>query len=82
MNGLLSDGAAILQDLTDRIKVIDRGLTQGPERFKRLQELFLVIVELISDLRFLTKPGGALLTPPTYRDLKAVVSALDPMVAT
>ncbi|MGC5028095.1 MlaD family protein [Tsukamurella sp. DT100] len=82
MNGLLSDGAAILQDLTDRIKVIDRGLTQGPERFKKLQELFLVIVELISDLRFLTKPGGALLTPPTYRDLKAVVSALDPMVAT
>lgn len=82
MNDLLRDGSAILQSLTDKVGVIDRGLSLGPDRFKKLQEMFLVIVDLIADLRHLTKPGGALLTPPTYRDLKAVVATLDPMLAT
>lgn len=82
MNDLIQDGSGILQSLTDKVGVIDRGLRLGPDRFKKLQELFLVIVDLIADLRQLTKPGGALLTQPTYRDLKAVVSTLDPMLAT
>lgn len=82
MNRLLEDGSATLQSLADHASTVERTLTVGPERFGTMQAVFLVLVDLISDLRFLTKPGGDLLVQPVYRDLKSVVAALDPMVAT
>lgn len=82
MNRLLQDGSATLQNLADHAGTVERTLTIGPDRFGTMQAVFLVLVELISDLRFLTKPGGDLLVQPVYRDLKSVVAVLDPMVAT
>jgi virulence factor Mce-like protein len=82
MSRLLTGGAKTLDEIARNAATIDRVLTIGPDRFKKMQELFLNIVVLISDLRALTKPGADLLVQPTYRDLKSVVAALDPMVAT
>lgn len=82
MGRLLDDSAATLKNLADHADTVERALTVGPERFGTMQSVFLVIVDLISDLRFLTKPGGDLLPAPVYRDIKAVVASLDPMVAT
>lgn len=82
MNQLLEDGAGTLQVIADRAATVERTLTVGPDRFETMQSVFLNIVELISDLRSITIPGANLLAQPTYRDLKAVVATLDPMVAT
>lgn len=81
--GRLMDGdAKILDEVARNAATIDRVLTIGPERYRKMQDLFMSMVVLISDLRFLTKPGADLLEQPTHRDLKTLVSMLDPMVAT
>ncbi|WP_341267788.1 MlaD family protein [Gordonia malaquae] len=71
-------GSGIVQTLADNRKTIERAFAVGPGRFGKMQEMFLSLVGLISDLRILTKPGGALLAEPTYSDLKAMLSTVDP----
>lgn len=82
LDSLLDDGGRIVADLAAKRASIERALLIGPERFGRLQQLFLAVVQLIVDLRTLTKPGGDLLVEPTYSDLKKVLAVADPMLMT
>lgn len=74
----LQKGAALAQTASENRATVERTLTIGPDRFKKMQGLFLAIVDLISDLRILTKPGGDLLVEPTYSDLKRMLTTVDP----
>ncbi|GAB08479.1 Mce family protein [Gordonia araii NBRC 100433] len=80
LDTLIVNGAAMAQSLADHRVTIDRTLTIGPARFAAMQEVFLAMVELIADLRVLTKPGGDLLVEPTYSDLKRMLAQADPML--
>ncbi|MEJ9080268.1 MlaD family protein [Gordonia malaquae] len=71
-------GSGIVQTLADKRETIEKAFTVGPRRFGKMQEMFLSLVGLISDLRILTKPGTALLAEPTYSDVKAMLSTVDP----
>lgn len=82
IDSLLSDGANMVEQLADRRKTIERALAVGPERFGRMQQLFLALVDLIADLRILTKPGGDLLVEPVYSDLKEMLGVVDPLLMT
>ncbi|QRY63197.1 MCE family protein [Gordonia sp. PDNC005] len=71
-------GSSIVRTLADNRETIERAFTVGPRRFGKMQDMFLSLVGLISDLRILTKPGTALLAEPTYSDVKAMLSTVDP----
>lgn len=82
LDSLLTDGAQIVGQLADQRKTVERALTVGPERFERMQQLFLALVDLIADLRILTRPGGDLLVEPVYSDLKKMLATVDPLLMT
>ncbi|MFW0792024.1 MlaD family protein [Gordonia sp. CPCC 205333] len=82
LDSMLADGGRIVDDLAKNRESIERALVIGPDRFGRLQRLFLTVVQLIADLRMLTKPGGDLLVQPTYSDLKKILAVADPMLMT
>lgn len=79
---LIDNGSQMLTTLGDQRQSIQRLLDVGPDRFQKIQEMLLAVVELISDLRVLTRPGGELLVEPTYSSVKAILATADPLLMT
>ncbi|GED96642.1 putative Mce family protein [Gordonia crocea] len=78
MDRLVQNGSAMVGSLARNRATVERTLTIGPERFAAIQQMLLSIIELIADLRVLTKPGGDLLAGRTYPDLKRMLSQANP----
>ncbi|WP_024332946.1 MlaD family protein [Gordonia hirsuta] len=78
IDAALQKGAALAETVSEKRETVERVLTIGPDRFAKMQGLFLTLVGLISDLRVLTKPGGDLLVEPTHSDLKKILATADP----
>ncbi|MCF8571687.1 MlaD family protein [Gordonia sp. HY002] len=74
----LTSAGGLIGTVSEHRKTVERVLTIGPERFGKMQELFLSLVDLISNLRLVTRPGSNLLNTTTYSDLKTMLATVDP----